>query len=477
MKRMNGNAMVVRMTTAGVVSALVAAGVVWMWRGWYLPGAGLSVSLLLVLAAGLIMGGRRPRGVGEWLLVAACTLEDLTFFFFMSPSLRLVNLPVAAGLTALTLFSLNGRLNHRAAEAGALGETLRLLPRACVRYIPVPFHALPRARLSAGIAAGLIVSVPVLAVAMLLLCSADAVFAGVFTGLLDWLRGANAWTLLGKPLLFLLLGLAAFSFLYAQTALERLAEREVKPPFPTGVVAVPMVLLCALYALFSAVQFIYLFGGREAAAMRGGYAQYARNGFFELAAVCALNLLLAGFAVRRRGGAPVVRAAALGMYAFTAVMLASSAWRMSLYTAQYGLSFLRLLTYWGIFAMAAATIAAAWRALRPGARTWSVAFAAIVASWLLLVYANPEGLIAACNVRSAGMAVDVEYLSCLSPDALAALKPLSRENEGAYVAAKLIAESYRDISAYEWSLTCRLLPAQTEAEPASQSESLPAREP
>lgn len=211
--------------------------------------------------------------------------------------------------------------------------------------------------------------------------------------------------------------------------------------------------------------------------MRGGYAQYARNGFFELAAVCALNLLLAGFAVRRCGGAPVVRAAALGMYAFTAVMLASSAWRMSLYTAQYGLSFLRLLTYWGIFAMAAATIAAAWSALRPGARTWSVAFAAIVASWLLLVYANPEGLIAACNVRSAGMAVDVEYLSCLSPDALAALKPLSRENEGAYVAAKLIAESYRDISTYEWSLTCRLLPAQTEAEPASQSESLPAQEP
>ncbi len=305
---------------------------------------------------------------------------------------------------------------------------------------------------------GLIVSVPVLAVAMLLLCSADEVFAGVFTGLLDRLYGADAWALLAKPLLFLLLGLLAFSFLYAQTALERLPEREAKPPFPAGALALPMLLLCALYALFAAVQFIYLFGGREAAAMRGGYAQYARSGFFELAAICALNLLLAGVAVRRSGGAIIVRAAAVGMYAFTMVMLASSAWRMSLYTARYGLSFLRLITYWGIFAMAAVTLAAAWHAVRLGARTWSAAFTVIVASWLLFAYANPEGVIAKYNVRSAGARVDAEYLSGLSPDALAALKLLARENAAADAAASRIGESYRDVSAYEWSLTCRLLP-------------------
>lgn len=470
MEKMNWNAASVRMAAASIVSALVAAGVVWMWTGVYLPGAGLSISLLLVLLAGLLAGGRSPRGTREWLLVAACALENLTFFFFMSTSLRLVNLPVAAGLTALTLFSLNGRLNHGAAEAGALGETLRILPRACVRYIPVPFRALPRARLSTGIVVGLIISVPVLAVAMLLLCSADAVFEGMFTGLLDRLYEADVWALLVKPLLFLLLGLIAFSFLYAQKALERLPEREAKPPFPTGALATPMLLLCALYALFAAVQFIYLFGGREAAAMRGGYAQYARNGFFELVVICALNLLLAGLAVRRSGGARVVRAAAVGMYAFTAVMLASSAWRMSLYTARFGLSFLRLITYWGIFAMAAVTLAAAWHAVRPETRTWSAAFAVIVASWLLFAYANPEGVIAAYNVRRAGAKVDVGYLSGLSPDALAALKPLAKENAWAGVAANRIGDGYRNISAYEWSLTCRLLP-ETAAEPIPEGES------
>ena len=49
MEKMNWNAASVRMAAASIVSALVAAGVVWMWTGVYLPGAGLSISLLLVL--------------------------------------------------------------------------------------------------------------------------------------------------------------------------------------------------------------------------------------------------------------------------------------------------------------------------------------------------------------------------------------------------------------------------------------------
>lgn len=165
-----------------------------------------------------------------------------------------------------------------------------------------------------------------------------------------------------------------------------------------------------------------------------------------------------------------MRAAAVGMYAFTAVMLASSAWRMSLYTARFGLSFLRLITYWGIFAMAAVTLAAAWHAVRPETRTWSAAFAVIVASWLLFAYANPGGrhrrLQRAPRGREGGRGVSV--------------RPVARRARGAEaagegkrvggVAANRIGDGYRDISAYEWSLTCRLLP-ETAAEPIPEGES------
>ena len=54
MEKMNWNAASVRMAAASIVSALVAAGVVWMWTGVYLPGAGLSISLLLVLTSSAV---------------------------------------------------------------------------------------------------------------------------------------------------------------------------------------------------------------------------------------------------------------------------------------------------------------------------------------------------------------------------------------------------------------------------------------
>lgn len=147
--------------------------------------------------------------------------------------------------------------------------------------------------------------------------------------------------------------------------------------------------------------------------------------------ICALNLLLAGLAVRRSGRARASCALRRwAWYAFTAVCWPRRRGAWSLYTARFGLSFLRLITYWGIFAMAAVTLAAAWHAVRPETRTWGAAFAVIVASWLLFAYANPEGVIAAYNVRRAGAKVDVEYLSGLSPDALAALKPLRRKTRG-----------------------------------------------
>lgn len=67
MEKMNWNAASVRMAAASIVSALVAAAVVMVMDGKsYLPGAGLSISLLLVLLVGLLAGGRSPRGAREW---------------------------------------------------------------------------------------------------------------------------------------------------------------------------------------------------------------------------------------------------------------------------------------------------------------------------------------------------------------------------------------------------------------------------
>ena len=72
-----------------------------------------------------------------------------------------------------------------------------------------------------------------------------------------------------------------------------------------------------LYALFAAVQFEYLFGGAEAAAMEGGWAEYARSGFMQLVIVAAVNLAALLFCAVRAGHSRPVRALCLLLAALT----------------------------------------------------------------------------------------------------------------------------------------------------------------
>jgi hypothetical protein len=195
-----------------------------------------------------------------------------------------------------------------------------------------------------------------------------------------------------------------------------------------------MVLLVVdlLFLAFVAVQFRYLFGG--AALVRGltglGYAEYARQGFFQLVAVAALSLPLllgADRALGRRDPASLrrFRWLAAGMLVLLNVMLASALWRMRLYTAEYGLTELRLYTtaFMGwlvlVFGWFGATV------LR--GRTERFGFGAVAAGFFVLAtlnLVNPDALIASTNLAGAGRsrAVDTLYLRMLSADALPTIR-------------------------------------------------------
>ena len=92
-----------------------------------------------------------------------------------------------------------------------------------------------------------------------------------------------------------------------------------------------LVMLDVVYLAFALVQCGYLFGGASASEVAGGYARYARSGFFELIAVAAINVcvLLATLWARRDAvRSRVVDASQLVLLALTLVVDASAAWRM-----------------------------------------------------------------------------------------------------------------------------------------------------
>ena len=193
-------------------------------------------------------------------------------------------------------------------------------------------------------------------------------------------------------------------------------------------------LLNALFAAFVAVQMTVLFGGRHHVLDTVGlsYAQYARQGFFQLVAVAALTLAVVGAAVRWAHAATslhrgILRALLGSLCMLTLVVLASALRRLTLYEDMYGLTRLRIsvhavILWLGVLFAMVIVAGILWRwAWLPRAFVYASA-----AGLLAFSIVNPDGLIARQNVErfeETGY-IDVSYLQGLSPDAVPALSGL-----------------------------------------------------
>ena len=396
-----------------------------LWAGPYWPGLGITVITWLLLAAGCVIC--RPHMNGESLFLTACALLlSGAYALFGSVTMKALNLPVLLFLTVQALMSLAGLSDRPALSPASLWTGLCRFLGALFVHWPVPFRALRSARGDSarlrGLGWGLLLAVLVLAVVLPLLISADAVFGQGVRALTQEASLENALPFLGKLLRTALLGMLLFSFLYALSQPRREMKTEPPPHRPALPFAVLCAALCAVYAAFVYVQFRYLFGGAETALLKGGYAQYARSGFFQLVAVALINLAVLGITVLLADPRGALRALCLLLTALTGVILVSSFWRMRLYILAYGLSTLRLLTLWAMAMITCALALTAFRLLLPTRRVFSLLAALILAAWVGLNYLNVDALIARYNTAAyaAGRleTADLDYLRALSPDVI-----------------------------------------------------------
>jgi hypothetical protein len=198
--------------------------------------------------------------------------------------------------------------------------------------------------------------------------------------------------------------------------------------------AMPLVVLDVLFASFVAVQLTVLFGGRRHVLSTTGltYAQYARQGFWQLLAVTGLTLALVAVAIRKaaRASRPdrtIVRVL-LGSLCFLAlIIVASAVHRMSLYEQQYGFTRLRVFVSTIEFWFGAVLVLVLVAGIRM-AGSWlpRAVLASAVLAMLALAAINPDAYIAKHNVDRYDQTgqIDAEYLATLSADAVPALDQL-----------------------------------------------------
>ncbi|MGW6568221.1 DUF4153 domain-containing protein [Streptomyces sp. NPDC054975] len=197
--------------------------------------------------------------------------------------------------------------------------------------------------------------------------------------------------------------------------------------------ALPLIVLNVLFAAFNAVQLAVLFGGYDKVLSETDltYAEYARQGFWQLLTATLLTLVVIGLALRWAPRADardrtLVRAVLGTLCVLTLVVVASALRRMDLYVDAYGLTRLRIsvaaMEMWLglviLLIMAAGVF---------GARLLPRAVAVSAAAGVLAFgLASPDALVAERNVErySSSDSIDLPYLAGLSADAVPALDRL-----------------------------------------------------
>ena len=267
----------------------------------------------------------------------------------------------------------------------------------------------------------LIVTALLMGLVTVLLSTGDALFASFVHvgGLFDSVSGR---------LLLAVIGAAAFAVLHSigRTA-RREPESPARPIAPARTFLVVLSGLCAVYALYVLVQVSAVMLGPAYVERRTGltYAEYARQGFFQLLAVAVITLVAVSLArpVAAASAALAghgVRLLALVAVCCTEVMVVVSILRLQMYSDAFGLTMLRL--YYRVRRLGG-----------PGARPCCHGVVDLVVSgWhprssrspcsvcSAMNVVNPEALVARTNLARAEQTgrLDAWYLQGLSTDAV-----------------------------------------------------------
>ena len=296
---------------------------------------------------------------------------------------------------------------------------------------------------------GLIISAPVLVVVIALLAEADTVFQNLIANALKPLEFIGSIPLAEHMGVIGIITVLLFGYLalVLKAKVERIsesAERDSRA-WDATIVATVLVMVNAVYILFCAIQFTYLFGGEEVIRSIPDYtyAEYARRGFSELIVVTVINLsiLLIGLRFTKNGGKLDRTVGMLHclLVLCTIIILYSAHSRLKLYEEAYGYTYARIFahTFIGfLFILFLLTLYKLWRRELPLVKAFAIA---ALLAYTTLNYVNVDAIIARKNIdRYLGTGkIDLDYLQELSYDAMPELTRLSVVDNGDMAGKKM----------------------------------------
>jgi len=422
----------------------------------------IFIVLVLVVFLASFWGCLKKLNNQAWFFVIPILLLSSTFFIFSNQVFKILNYLIVP-ILVIMLSSLVANINKSDwSDIRFIGDIAKRI-FVPFRFIHRPFLTLSRMtdnsskgsknRILPKVVIGILISIPLLAIILWLLSSADIVFKNIFINI---------------PLLkifkhfLIIISISVYAICFLWTLLKAFDEWKKSTNGAVSTSSTPstnskastnsnantdgisstkiqwklfldpvvlltiLILVNAIYAVFSIIQFRYLFGGSSFALPSSfTYAEYARRGFAELVIVTIINfgILIFGITFVKKDSKRIftaIRAFLTLLVIFTFILLISAFYRMLVYEQAYGFTYLRIFVQAFmimLFFLFVINIIYIWYQKLPIIKTYFIISLAI---YIIMNFANVDKIIANNNINryfETGQ-IDMVYLKGLSYDAV-----------------------------------------------------------
>lgn len=265
---------------------------------------------------------------------------------------------------------------------------------------------------------GIIIGIPFVVILCGILGSADSVF--------DELVSNDLWEIIdfdlpiGKIFLFVFALTASYCGLrYMKEKALLVTGREVKKHGNVTVITVS-VMVTVVYLLFSMIQILFLFAGNFKLPEGMNYAEYARQGFFQLLFVSAFNLFAVLMVKKHVEQNKLLEVLLYVITGCTYIMTFSSGFRMMMYIDVYGLTTLRVLVMLSLALIAVLLVGVILKIRNEKFNFFKFGTFVVSAFYIGYAFSHSEYFIAKYNLTN-GLNDDT-YIYQLSSDAIPAIE-------------------------------------------------------
>lgn len=259
----------------------------------------------------------------------------------------------------------------------------------------------------------ILIVLAIVGIVIILLASADSIFAEMFSGIGNIIRNLNIKTTIN---IIIRLALIIAVYFLILSFILKLQNKKDKEPKELGNISdkyeftlkLLLIALNLVYAVFCYIQISSLFARIN---VNIDYATYARTGFFQLMFVSFINfaiiLLSNKFNSRKE---KIIKVLNIFLVIFTIIIVLSSLFRMYMYEMEYGLTYLRTFVYIILLTELAIFVPTTIYIFNKKFDFIKTAFVIVLSVYCIINFINIEKIIINKNINRKDTQVPTDYM-------------------------------------------------------------------